>query len=74
MAQVFGLPIDDLPDGWEPVEALVIVKCLRPEEDGYPYGLTALATDGLSVWEAEGMLRWAARTNNRDDGDGEDCD
>jgi hypothetical protein len=60
MAQAFGLDVGELPDGWQPVEALVIVKCLIPDDSTskqFPYRLSLRASDGLSMWEAAGMLR-----------------
>lgn len=52
MTEVFGLPIQPLPEGWQPLEACVVVKLL----DGK--GAVALATrytDSLNLWEALGM-------------------
>ncbi|GAA4082859.1 hypothetical protein [Actinomadura miaoliensis] len=71
MAELYGLQVEDLPEGWEPVEAVCVVKCLRPEDADFPYGLIAVATGGLSTWEAEGMLSWAARNaDGTEDEDG----
>jgi hypothetical protein len=50
-----------MPDGRQPVEVLVVAKCLRPEGGRIPYGLWAGATKSLSSWEGEGMALWAAR-------------
>lgn len=65
MAEVLGMEIPDLPEGWQPVEAIVIVKCLRPPvedaEDNFAYGLASRLTDGMSTWEAAGMAEWAKR-------------
>jgi hypothetical protein len=66
VAEVFGLQIGDLPEDWQPVEVLVVVKCLRPEGDAFPYGLAARASQSLSNWEGEGMANWAARAMVRD--------
>jgi len=61
MADIFGLPVEDLPDGWQPVEAILIIKCLKPNGSEFPYGLCARITDGMSTWEAAGMASWAVQ-------------
>lgn len=73
MAEVFGLEVVDLPEGWQPVEALVVVKCLKPEssDDECPYGLVARASHGLTTWEGEGMALWLSRVLRGDYNDGE---
>lgn len=73
MADVYGLALEDLPEGWQPVEAIVAIKCLKPEDDGCPYGLVARATSGITTWEAEGMAAWLGRVarGDFDDGDAE---
>jgi hypothetical protein len=53
-ATAFGQPLDagHLPEGFVPLEAVVVVKGLTAD------GQTAVfecATDGLSTWEALGM-------------------
>jgi hypothetical protein len=58
MAEVFGLPVDDLPDGWQPLEAIVIVKCIRPDATDMPYALCTRRTDGMTPWETAGMAEW----------------
>lgn len=60
-AEALGLSVDELPEGWQPVEALVIAKCLLPEghESGYPYGVVALPSPGLAPWDVAGMARAA---------------
>lgn len=58
-AELFGLRFEDLPEGVQPVEAVIIVKCLHDDEKSdYPYLLVSRVTDGLSVWEALGMSEW----------------
>ena len=66
MTEILGVPCgQDLPEGWVPTEVIAIVKCLRPEdsipEGQSPYGLVPLVSGGLTTWEAEGILNWAAR-------------
>jgi hypothetical protein len=55
MAEVYGLAIDDLPEDWQPIEAVVLVKCIRPDADGNPYVLASRRTDGVTPWEIAGM-------------------
>lgn len=58
MAEVFGLDIGELPEGWRPLEALVIVRCVALDEEGGA-GAQKLAfrhTPGLPSWEALGIL------------------
>lgn len=59
MAEVFGLDVGDLPDGWQPVEALCIVSCVAFNDDEGGTAarkLSIRATEGLTVWEVIGML------------------
>lgn len=53
-ATAFGQPlnVDHLPDGFVPLEAVVVVKGLDSDGDNVVY---RCATDGLSTWEALGM-------------------
>lgn len=59
MAEAFGLPLPDLPDDWRPAEVVVIVKAfdgdLRPR-------LAVRYSEGLSSWEAVGMLQVTVAT------------
>jgi hypothetical protein len=58
MATVLGLEVPDLPDGWQPVEAVTVIKCLVPPEaddGGYPYRMVLRVTSGLGVAEVAGM-------------------
>lgn len=54
-ATAFGQPlvIDHLPEGFVPLEAVVVVKGLAP--DG-TLGVFQCATDGLTSWEALDMV------------------
>ena len=66
MGTVYGLPLDDLPDGWQPVEAIVVVKCLKPENEDCAYGLVARVSGDLTTWEAEGMAHWLTQVTRGD--------
>lgn len=50
---IFGLASDAMPEGWVPLEAVCVVKCL--DEDGET-ALLVRTTEGLRVWDATGML------------------
>lgn len=57
--QLFGVDTDDLPDGWSPVEAIAVVRCVDLSQDeGGPAAskLAVRATHNLTIWEALGML------------------
>jgi hypothetical protein len=60
MAELFGMPVPDLPEGCTPMAAVVIVKVLdvdgKPGE--FPYNICSRITPDLSVWEALGMAEW----------------
>lgn len=58
MAEVFGLQADDLPEGWQAVDAVVIVKCIRPDGSDFPYAMCSRMTDGMTPWETAGMADW----------------
>lgn len=61
---IFGLLTNGvLPDGWMPVEAVAVIKCL--DTQGEPR-LLVVATATLNQWEAVGMLT-GALDNVRDD-------
>jgi hypothetical protein len=60
--KIYGLEIkEDLPEGWQPVDVAVIIKCLVPPESvdaegtDFPYRMTFRCSEGLSVWEVAGM-------------------
>lgn len=59
MAKVYDLEIPDLPEGYTPLEAIVVVKCL--DEKGN-LDMHQDATEGLNTWEAIGMVRWCGRS------------
>jgi hypothetical protein len=67
MAKVFGLEIEDLPDDVTALEAVMVFKVMRTDEDAtFPYSLIARCTDGISIWEAEGMSRfWVISTEDQ---------
>jgi hypothetical protein len=57
---IFGLnPKNPLPEGWVPLEAAAVIKCL--DEEGNP-ALYLSHTENLSTWESLGMLTIARRT------------
>lgn len=47
-----------LPDGWYPLEAVVVLKGLPADSEGIE--IFSTATPGLTSWEALGMLTHAA--------------
>lgn len=63
---VLGMSIKPLPDGWRPLNTIMVIECLKMDvedigADSFPYGLVCRATEGLSLWSAEGMANWAMR-------------
>ena len=54
---------DDIPEGWTPLEAVVVIKCLG---GGGDVALHETATHSVSTWEVAGMLLWAL-DGSRDD-------
>lgn len=58
--QIYGLTAKDLPEGWTPLEATCIIKCLT-ESGGV--ALATRSTDGLYTWDRIGMLRAALLTD-----------
>jgi hypothetical protein len=58
MADVYGVQMEDLPDGWQALDAMVIVKCI--DASGDPnlsmQRLAMRSSDGVSSWEGVGML------------------
>lgn len=48
--------LGDPPDGWSPLEAVVVVKYLDETGDTQ---LHATTTEAVSGWEVAGMLIWA---------------
>lgn len=76
---IYGLEAEAMPDGWTPLEAFAVVKCL--DEDG-DVALLARSTDGVRAWDAVGMLTAALDTQRdqlgknfipSDEEDGEDA-
>jgi hypothetical protein len=52
---VFGLDTyAELPEGWTPLEAVVVVKCL---DEGGEVKMFHTATESINSWEALGMAR-----------------
>lgn len=54
---------DDVPDGWTPLEAIVVIKSI--DELGI-VRLHQTSTQAVNTWEATGMLLWAL-DGTRDD-------
>lgn len=52
--RVYGLDVQEIPDGATPIEALVVLKAL--DENGHVC-LYRRATDGLVPWETVGILQ-----------------
>lgn len=61
--EIFGLEAPGLPDGWTPLEACAVVKAL--DENGI-VRLALRYTQGVSTWEALGMVRAADITISED--------
>lgn len=53
---VYGLEIEEMPEGWTPLEACVVLKCLDDEGE---VALATRQTDALRVWDVVGMLEAA---------------
>lgn len=63
MATVFGLDVGDLPEGWTPLRAVVVVECIdladnSPDSPGAKR-LSTRASDETDLWTGIGMLRAA---------------
>lgn len=60
----FGLEVDDLPEGWQPINVIAITECidLSDESDSGPgmHRLSTRSSSDLNVWSAIGMLEAAA--------------
>lgn len=65
MSRVYGLemPGEGLPEGWIPLEAVVVLKCLNDEGRATLY---LNRSDGLTDFEQLGMLSAARRTTEDD--------
>jgi len=55
---VLGVEVPELPAGYVPLEIVVLVRALN--EEGRP-ALAVRYSEGITSWEAVGMLRAAAR-------------
>lgn len=76
--EVFGVEVPDLePELGTPIDVLVIVKCLKQEDDlssgDCTYRLVSRSS-GISTWEAYGMAAWVQRIAFDADLYGEDDD
>ncbi len=64
MTAVFGLEVDDLPAGWQPVNAIIITECIdlsdEADSGSAMHRLSTRSTPDLTVWSAIGMLEAAA--------------
>ena len=64
MTEVLGMKIDDLPEGWMPVNAIVVIECVDLNDDAPDSpGIKRLSTrhtSELDMWTALGMLTAAA--------------
>jgi hypothetical protein len=55
---IYGLECGPLPDEWQAMEAISMVKCLVPEGK-FSYQWSLRATEGLHIVEAIGALEAA---------------
>jgi hypothetical protein len=79
VAEVFGLGVEDLPEGWTAVRVVMAVECFVPaEEDSRK--LCIRTNDGTTIWDVMGLGRaimiegdryWVT-TGGPDDGQGAD--
>jgi hypothetical protein len=63
MSEINGLAVEDLPDGWQPLNVIAITECVDLSDDragAAMHRLSTRSTDGLTVWAAIGMLEAAA--------------
>lgn len=61
---VYGLQFGDLPEGWTPLRALIIIECIdltdeSPDEAGRKR-LSIRHSDDLDAWTAVGLVECAA--------------
>ena len=59
---VLGVEVPELPAGYVPLEVVVLVRALN--EEGRP-ALAVRYSEGITSWEAVGMLRAAEATELR---------
>lgn len=52
---VYGIPLPSLPEDLQPLECIVLIKGIMMST-GQPT-ITALGSEGLTPWEAAGMLQ-----------------
>lgn len=60
---VFGVDVDELPEKWQALEVVVLVKSL---DSTGGVSLCLRYSDNLSTWEAIGMLRLAEAVAKKD--------
>lgn len=51
--KAFGIDVESLPEGWQPLEVVCIVKCFDGDGD---VRLASRYSPGLNGWEALGMM------------------
>lgn len=56
---VYGIMMPTLPEGLQPLECVVLIKGIMMES-GQPT-VTALGSEGMTPWEAAGMLQMEAQ-------------
>lgn len=56
---VYGIMMPSLPEGLQPLECVVLIKGIMMES-GQPT-VTALGSEGMTPWEAAGMLQMEAQ-------------
>lgn len=55
-AEIFGLSFDELPDDWQAIDAVMLVKAIKPDGTEFPYRIALRVTEGLTTWEMIGMI------------------
>ena len=55
----YGIALPSLPEGLQPLECVVLIKGIMMES-GQPT-VTALGSEGMTPWEAAGMLQMEAQ-------------
>lgn len=79
MAQVFGLEVDDAPDGWVPVRVVLAVECFVPDSED-TRRLCIRSSEGSTIWDVMGLGRAIMLEADRhwvttgDEADGEGAD
>lgn len=54
MAELFGIELPDLDEGWTGLEAIAAIKSI--DEEGRPR-IQLMVSEGLTIWEAVGIMR-----------------